>query len=198
MIMDETWSAEIENFDFVIISVEHWFLRPLTYYENGKFVDCHICNKQNDTYLDVYYPYRTAFRTSFNTLLSKFKGITFLRTITGTHVNHKKWGEDGDCERIRPFSKREVKLDEVVLKLYSIQLDKFRVAERECKKKGLRFRVLNVTEPMTMRPDGHLNRYGHWLHENVRRLDCLHWCLPGPNDVWNEMLLQMIEMENER
>ncbi|KAF5958458.1 hypothetical protein HYC85_005683 [Camellia sinensis] len=143
---DETWSAEIENFDFVIISAEHWFLRPLTYYENGKFVGCHICSKQNDTYFDVH----------------------------------------------------EAKLDEVVLKLYSIQLDEFRVAERKGRKKGLRFRVLNVTEPMTMRPDGHPNRYGHWPHEKVRRPDCLHWCLPGPIDVWNEMLLQMIEMENER
>ncbi|KAL7190676.1 hypothetical protein ACSBR2_022867 [Camellia fascicularis] len=134
-----------------------------------------------------------------NTLLSKFKGITFLRTIIGIHVNHKKkWGEDGDCERTRPFSKREAKLDEVVLKLYSIQLDEFRVAEREGRKKELRFRVLNVTEPMTTRPDGHPNRYGHWLHEKVRRLDCLHWCFPSPIDVWNEMLLQMIEMENER
>ncbi|CAL5325976.1 unnamed protein product [Camellia sinensis] len=196
---DETWSAEIENFDFVIISAEHWFLRPLTYYENGKFVGCHICSKQNNTYFDVYYAYRTAFRTSFNTLLTKFKGITFLRTITGTHVNHKKkWSEDGDCERTRPFSRHEAKLDEVVLKLYSIQLDEFRVAERKGRKKGLRFRVLNVTEPMTMRPDGHPNRYGHWPHEKVRRPDCLHWCLPGPIDVWNEMLLQMIEMENER
>ncbi|KAI8018087.1 Protein trichome birefringence-like 19 [Camellia lanceoleosa] len=196
---DETWSAEIENFDFVIISAEHWFLRPLTYYENGKFVGCHVCSKQNDTYFDVYYAYRIAFRTAFNTLLTKFKGITFLRTITGTHVNHKKkWSEDGDCEKTRPFSRREAKLDEVVLKLYSIQLDEFRVAERKGRKKGLRFRVLNVTEPMTMRPDGHPNRYGHWPHEKVRRPDCLHWCLPGPIDVWNEMLLQMIEMENER
>ncbi|KAI8018088.1 Protein trichome birefringence-like 20 [Camellia lanceoleosa] len=141
----------------------------------------------------------TAFRTSFNTLLSKYKRITFLRTITRTHVNRKKkWGENGDCERTRPFSKREAKLDEVVLKMYSIQLDEFRVAERERRKKGLRFRVLNVTESMTMRPDGHPNQYGHWPHEKVRRLDCLHWCLPGPNNVWNEMLLQMIEMENER
>jgi len=27
--------------------------------------------------------------------------------------------------------------------------------------------------------------------------DCVHWCLPGPVDTWNEFLLQMLKMEND-
>jgi hypothetical protein len=44
-----------------------------------------------------------------------------------------------------------------------------------------------------MRPDGHPSRYGHWANEKVQLYnDCIHWCLPGPIDIWNDMLFQMI------
>ncbi|KAL6994051.1 hypothetical protein U1Q18_012157 [Sarracenia purpurea var. burkii] len=111
---DFSWAAEISTFDFVIISSGHWFLRPLTFYEKGKLVGCHICGKdQRPTELNVFYAYRTAFRTAFRTLLSlpEFRGVTFLRTITGSHVDHgENWSENGDCAWTRPFTRLEVKV----------------------------------------------------------------------------------------
>jgi hypothetical protein len=52
---------------------------------------------------------------------------------------------------------------------------------------------MDTTAAMVLRPDGHPSRYGHWAHENVTLYnDCVHWCLPGPVDVWNEMLLHVL------
>ncbi|PSS33615.1 Protein trichome birefringence-like [Actinidia chinensis var. chinensis] len=197
-IPDKLWASEIENYDFVIISTGHWFLRPLRYHQKGKLVGCHVCGKERPTDLNIYYAYRMALRTAFRTLigLPKFKGVTFLRTVTGSHVSHGgNWSEDGDCAWTRPFRREEMKIDDVVSEMYSIQLEEFSAAQREGRKRGLKFGLLDITEPMALRPDGHPYRYGHWPHVKVRRNDCLHWCLPGPIDVWNEILLHMLNME---
>ncbi|XAR71335.1 hypothetical protein NMG60_11028543 [Bertholletia excelsa] len=198
-VADERWVGEIENFDFVIISSGQWFLRPLRSYEKGKLIGCHLCKEANGTNRGLYYAYRKAFRTSFRTLLSlpNFKGEIILRTITVSHVDHRKrkWNEAGDCTMTRPVTREEMKIDDIVSELYSIQLEELMDAQREGRKKGLKFRVLNVTEAMALRPDGHPSRYGHWPHEIVHsRVDCVHWCLPGPIDAWNEIMLQMMKM----
>ncbi|XP_058179253.1 protein trichome birefringence-like 19 [Rhododendron vialii] len=193
---ESSWWPEIEGYDFVIVSSGHWFLKPLRFYEKGKFVGCHICRKEHATELNVYYAYRMAFRTVFRMLLTlpKFKGTVFMRTVTGSHVDHGggSWTEDGDCTWTRPFRREEARTDEVISEMYSIQVEEFRAAEREGRKKGLKFGLLDISEAMSLRPDGHPNRYGHWPHEKIRRPDCLHWCLPGPIDIWNEILLHMM------
>ncbi|XP_052205192.1 protein trichome birefringence-like 20 [Diospyros lotus] len=199
--VDHSWAAEIETFDYVIISSGHWFLRPLNYFEKGSLVGCHSCSgDEKKKGFDMYYAYRKAFRTAFRTLLAlpNFKGLTILRTITESHVgDRREWSEDGDCAMTRPLARGAMELGGDVLKLYVIQMEEFEAAEREGRKKGLKFRLLNITEPMLLRPDGHPNQYGHWPHERVRRADCLHWCLPGPVDLWNEILLQMVKMESQ-
>lgn len=91
-----------------------------------------------------------------------------------------------------------MKLDDYNLEFYLTQVEELRAAEREGRKRGLEFRLLDVTEAMVLRPDGHPNHYGHSPHKNVTIADCVHWCTPGPIDTWNEFLLQMLKMEGER
>ena len=57
--------------------------------------------------------------------------------------------------------------------------------------------VLDVTKLATMRPDGHPNLY--WKLDPLARgmrkrmqSDCLQFCLPGPVDTFNEILLQLL------
>ena len=61
----------------------------------------------------------------------------------------------------------------------------------------IKFRLLDTTEAMVVRPDGHPSYYAKRVDENVTRSDCVHWCLPGPIDTWNELLLQMLKMEGD-
>lgn len=196
--VDEFWANHIENFDYVIISAAQWFLRPLMYYEKGKLVGCYLCNEKNVTDLTKDYGIKMAFRTSFKTLvnLTRFNGITFLRTFTPQHYENGDWNGGGNCLRRRPFfSKEEADIGEYFSKLYLNQVEELRSAEIEGKEKGLKFRVLDVTEMMSMRPDGHPNHYRRPPDPNSTIADCVHWCLPGPVDTLNELLLYMMKME---
>jgi len=198
---DTNWTSQIEEFDYVIVSAGHWFFRPTMYYENNNLKGCHYCLDQNITDLTMYYGYRMAFRTSFHAInsLRNFKGMTFLRTFVPAHFENGEWDKGGDCIRTRPFRSNETRLDGFNLELYMTQLEEFRTAEREGRKRGLKFRLLDTTDAMLLRPDGHPSRYGHRPDENVTLYnDCVHWCLPGPIDTWNDFLLYMLKMEGGR
>lgn len=197
--VDEAWATEIEKFDYVIISVGHWFFRPLMFYENGQVVGCQNCHKKNITSFAKNYGYRMAFRTAFRTLqgLQNYTGVTFLRTFSPAHFENGDWNKGGNCVRTRPFTNEEMKLDGYTLEFYWTQVEEFRAAQREGRKRDLKFRLLDTTEAMVLRPDGHPNHYGHPPDANVTIADCVHWCLPGPIDTWNEFLLQMLKMEGK-
>lgn len=197
--VDETWAAHVEDVDIVILSAGQWFFRPFTYYENGTVIGCNLCNEKNLTTLFSYYGYRMAFRTAFRTLLSlkNFTGVTFLRTFSPSHFENGDWNNGGSCGRTRPFTKQEMELDWFSLQLYLAQVEEFRSAESEGAKRGLTFKLLDTTEATNLRADGHPNRYGYWPYENKSIADCVHWCLPGPIDTWNEFLLQMLKGEGE-
>ncbi|KAA8547833.1 hypothetical protein F0562_004262 [Nyssa sinensis] len=196
---DEAWTAHIEDVDIVVISAGQWFLRPFIYYENGSISGCRLCHKENITDLSIFYGYRMAFRTVFRTLLNlkNYKGLTFLRTFSPAHFENGDWDKGGNCGRQRPFTKQEMKLDGYTLELYRTQVEEFRAAEREGRKRGLKWRLLDTSEAMVLRADGHPNHYGHWSNGNKTTADCVHWCLPGPVDTWNEFLLQILKMEGE-
>ncbi|KAJ1380810.1 PMR5 N-terminal domain [Sesbania bispinosa] len=198
---DEKWTSQIEEFDYVILNGGHWFFGPMMFYEKQKVVGCHHCLLENVTDLTMYYGYRKAFRNAFKALnsLENYKGVTFLRTFSPSHFENGLWNEGGNCERTKPFRSGEVHLEAMFLELYKIQLEEFKIAEKEARKRGLKLRLFDITQAMLMRPDGHPSRYGHWPHENVTMYnDCVHWCLPGPIDTWSDFLLEMLKMESVR
>ena len=99
--------------------------------------------------------------------------------------------------RTKPFKNNDIRLESTNLELYMIQLEELEIAKKEGRKKGLEFRLFDTTQAMLLRPDGHPSRYGHWPHEKVTLYnDCVHWCLPGPIDTWNDFLLEMLKMED--
>ncbi|CAN4082788.1 unnamed protein product [Withania somnifera] len=196
---DDVWASQVDKLDIVIISGGQWFFRPFLFYENYQLIGCHKCNEKNVTQHTHYYGYRMAFRTAFKTLLShkKLKGrLVMLRPFSPAHFENGEWNTGGNCNRTRPFKNQEMKLDGYELKMYMTQLEEFKAAEREGRKKGVKFRLLDTTEAMVMRPDGHPNHYGHWPHEK-KLPDCVHWCMPGPVDTWNELLLATLKMEGD-
>ncbi|XWS30645.1 hypothetical protein CRYUN_Cryun23aG0003600 [Craigia yunnanensis] len=194
---DEAWTNEIENFDYVIISAGQWFFRPLFLYEKGELVGCHKCSEKNITSLTRYYGYSMAFRAAFRTLLSlkNYRGTTFLRTFSPSHFENGDWDKGGNCARTRLFTSQDMKLEEFNMDFYLTQVEELRKAEKEGKQIGLTFELLNTTEIMWLRPDGHPNSYGHSMNKKATVNDCVHWCLPGPIDTWNEFLLYLMKRE---
>lgn len=58
-------------------------------------------------------------------------------------------------------------------------------------------RLLNITQLSEFRKDGHTSVYGERKGKLLTReqrsdpktyADCIHWCLPGVPDTWNEIL----------
>ncbi|XP_023729004.1 protein trichome birefringence-like 19 [Lactuca sativa] len=196
---DDAWTSEIENIDVIIFSAGQWFFRPFMYYEKGEIVGCHFCNKDNITDLTVYYAYQMAFKTAFTTLLNhqNFTGLAFLRTFSPQHFENGDYNNGGNCVRTRPFSKEEMKLDGYKLQMYLTQVNEFKLAqsEGELRNKEMKLRLLDTSDAMIMRGDGHPNHFGHPASDNKSYPDCVHWCMPGPVDTWNEFLLEMLKME---
>lgn len=193
--VDDSWASHIEEFDYVIISAGNWFTRPALLYENGQLIGCHYCLVNNLTDLTLYYSHRKAFRTALQALnkLPSFKGVAIMRTVSPNHFENGAWDKGGNCVRTRPFRSGETRLEGTELKFYEAQVEEFREAEREGRRRGVEFRLLDATRAMLLRPDGHPSRYGHWAQENVTLYnDCVHWCLPGPVDTWNDFLFHML------
>ncbi|KAL8161085.1 hypothetical protein V2J09_012574 [Rumex salicifolius] len=197
--VDPNWSTHIDPYDFLVISAGHWFLRPLIYYRNQRLVGCRFCQLPNITDLSLPYGYRAAFRTAFRAILDrgdKFRGTVYLRTFSPAHFEGGLWNKGGDCRRQKPFKSNEALLQGMDLDMYMAQIGEFRAAEREGRKKGIRFRVMDTTQASLMRPDGHPSMFGHRPEEKVALYnDCVHWCLPGPIDAWNDFLLEMVRTE---
>lgn len=55
------------------------------------------------------------------------------------------------------------------------------------------FQLLDIYSLSLLRPDGHPNVY----REKGKSNDCLHWCLPGVPDTWNEILMAMLWPDND-
>lgn len=198
---DPLWTTQIDEFDYLVLNAGHWFTRTAVYYENRRLVGCRYCQLPNITDLPMTYGYRRAVRTAFKAINARknFRGITFLRSFAPSHFEGGLWNAGGNCLRRRPFMSNGTILEGMNMDLYMIQLEEFRVAEREGERGRKTFRLLDMTQPMLLRPDGHPSRYGHWAHENVTLYnDCVHWCLPGPIDTWADFLLHMLKMEARR
>ncbi|KAM3286334.1 protein trichome birefringence-like 19 [Capsicum chacoense] len=196
---DEKWTTQIEGYDYIILNGGHWFARCSVYYENNQRVGCRYCGLPNVTELPAAYAYQRAFRTSLKAInnLENFKGVAILRTFAPHHYEGGNWNEGGDCARTRPYRSNETTLEGQNLEQYRIQVEEFKAAEKEGKMKGKRFRLLDTTRAMLLRPDGHPSKYGHWPNENVAN-DCVHWCLPGPIDSWADFSFHMFKMEGIR
>ncbi|CAL5047263.1 unnamed protein product [Urochloa decumbens] len=203
---DPAWAASggaaIASFDRVVISAGNWFTRPAVFYESGRVVGCHYCLLPGVPDLTHRHSLRMAFRAALRVLVTApgFGGTVILRTLSPTsHFEGGEWDKGGDCRRTRPLAAAEARARMVAGldgDFHAAQVEEFaraKAAAAEATGGRVKLVLMDTTAAMEMRPDGHPSRYGHWAHENVTLYnDCVHWCLPGPIDAWNEMLLQML------
>ncbi|KAK4393413.1 protein trichome birefringence-like 21 [Sesamum angolense] len=195
---DQTWTSKIHSFDYIIISAGHWFFRPTYFYLNRTLAGCLYCPEPNVTHLASSFSARWAFRTAFRAINAarNFNGVTFLRTFAPSHFEGGPWDKGGDCVRTRPFKRNETVLEDYSLEMYSIQLEELRTAQEAGMRTGRKFRLFDATKPMLLRADGHPSKYGHWPVANQTiPNDCVHWCLPGPIDAWNDFLQELLKRE---
>ncbi|CAM0944403.1 unnamed protein product [Alopecurus aequalis] len=198
---DARWAAHVADFDYIVLSGVNWFLRPSVYYESGRAVACNggtSCGTRgNLTELAVPVALRAAFRTALGALVSSegFRGKAILRTVTPAHFENGEWNTGGDCVRTRPYRRGDRVLGAFEAEYHNAQVEALRETKAAARTNGAELLLLDITEAMDLRPDGHPSRYGHPPGGSVDGdfvVDCLHWCLPGPIDLWSELLFHML------
>ncbi|KAJ0439374.1 putative PMR5 domain, PC-Esterase [Helianthus annuus] len=195
--LDSVWVNEFTNFNYIMISGGKWFLKTAVYYENNTLIGCHSCNKENVTEIAFNYAYRKAIRAVLDFITkSDHKVYTFFRTTTPDHFENGEWNTGGYCNRTGPFKSGEVNMRDVDKTMRDVELEEFENAKELMN--GSVLRLFDTTRLSLLRPDGHPGPYrafhpfdGKDRNAKVQN-DCLHWCLPGPIDSWNDLMMNLL------
>lgn len=196
--LDTKWTQLYKNFDYMVIAGGKWFLKTAIYHENNKIEGCHYCPGKNLTELGFEYAYRKAIQVVLNFVTSSdHKAFVFFRTTTPDHFENGEWFSGGTCSRTVPFKEGEVDMRDVDTTMRDIELEEFAKAATTGKKNGVVLKLLDTTRLSLLRPDGHPGPYRQFQpfaeDKNTKvQNDCLHWCLPGPIDAWNDLVMEML------
>ncbi|CAM8911001.1 unnamed protein product [Rhodiola kirilowii] len=198
--IDPKWSQEYTNFDYIIFAGGKWFLKTAIYYENNTIIGCHYCPKRNLTELGYDFAYRKAIRLVLNYMSnSGHKPKILFRTTTPDHFENGEWFSGGTCNRTVPFNEGEVGYKDVDSIMIKVELEEHERAYNIALRNGIELKLLDNSKASLLRPDGHPGPYrffqpyanGGGSGNGDGRLinDCLHWCLPGPIDYWNDLIM---------
>ncbi|KAK7251406.1 hypothetical protein RIF29_34568 [Crotalaria pallida] len=197
--LDSKWKDQFLNFDYIIMSCGKWFLKPAIYHENDTTLGCHACPKRNLTELGFTFAYRKTIKFVLNFIASSnHKGLIFYRTFTPDHFENGEWSSGGTCKRTKPVKEGEIENKYLNKLLRDIELEEFRKAAAEASRNGVNLKLVDFVSLSLLRPDGHPGPYRAFQpfankDQNAKvQNDCLHWCLPGPIDSWNDILMEMV------
>ncbi|KAK8485819.1 hypothetical protein V6N11_012847 [Hibiscus sabdariffa] len=174
--VDERWTADLDHIDMIVLSIGHWFLHPAVYYQSGSVLG----KGGNDgNGIDV-----------------------FLTTFSPSHFEGE-WDKAGACSRTKPYRRVERRLEGMDAEMRAIEVEEMEAARLNARRFNgrVRLEILDVTKLSLLRPDGHPGPYmyafpfANGVHDRVQN-DCVHWCLPGPIDTWNQIMLQVIKRWN--
>ncbi|KAL6979497.1 hypothetical protein U1Q18_021158 [Sarracenia purpurea var. burkii] len=194
---DGTWTDQYYGLDNMIFSSGKWFIKTEIYYEN-MVLGCHYCPKRNLTELGFNFAYRKILKNMFDFIVtSNHKGMIFYRTTTPDHFENGEWFSGGSCQRTTHVKEGEFELNELTRILRDVELEEFEKAVANASRNGVNLKLLDLMPLSLLRPDGHPGPYRHFYpftkDKNAEVIsDCLHWCLPGPIDSWNDLIMEMV------
>lgn len=115
-----------------------------------------------------------------NSQLPNYPGLkAFYRTISPRHFFNGDWNTGGSCDNTDPPEGKEVLGEESIDSVAAGAVN------------GTRVKLLDITAPSQIRDEGHISKYSiKATTPGVQ--DCLHWCLPGVPDTWNEFLFAQL------
>ncbi|XP_047172750.1 protein trichome birefringence-like 25 [Vigna umbellata] len=193
----DKWTNQYKNFDYVVIGGGKWFLKTAIYHENNTVTGCHYCPGKNLTELGFDYAYRKVLQEVFKFFTnSKHKATVLFRTTTPDHFENGEWFSGGYCNRTVPFKEGQIHMIDVDSIMRGIELEEFEKAA-SLGSQRVNLQLLDTTLLSLLRPDGHPGPYRKFQpfakDKNAKvQNDCLHWCLPGPIDSWNDIIMQML------
>ncbi|CAM6126275.1 unnamed protein product [Calypogeia fissa] len=201
-VLDTAWTSVIHDFDVIVFLTGQWFYKRTLYVKQEKVIGCHYCPGLNLTDISYYDVYREAIRLVLDKVSKEYKGLTIMSTFPLSHYFKASWDSGGNCQREQPLEALESKqfpgdhnnMRNIVVEEFNGVVEK----NRELKK-DTRFELLDVTKVSLQRADGHPGPYRRphpfvGYDPNVSYPDdCLHWCLPGAIDTWNEIVVKIVD-----
>lgn len=207
---DETFMDVIPSVDVLVLSSGHWFAKRSVYILNNEIVGGQLWWPDNSRTKKI--DSTEAFEISVATIMSSlvtnpdYKGLTVVRAYSPDHYEGGTWNTGGSCTgKVKPAVDSELVESGFTNTMHDKQVSGF---NRGIKKKTNKSRVafMDITKPFAYRHDGHPGPYRNLDPNKITKRsadgrpppqDCLHWCMPGPIDTWNEFLMETIRRDFE-
>ncbi|KAL8217959.1 hypothetical protein R6Q57_021332 [Mikania cordata] len=207
---DETFMGDVPTCDVLVLSSGHWFAKRSVYILNNEIVGGQLWWPDNSRKKKI--DSTKAFEISVETVMSAlvtsldYKGLTVVRSYSPDHYEGGAWNTGGSCTgKIKPAVDGELVESEFTNTMHDKQVSGF---NRGIKKKTNKSRVafMDITKAFSYRHDGHPGPYRSLDPNKITKRsadgrpppqDCLHWCMPGPVDTWNEFLMETIRRDFE-
>ncbi|KAK3132987.1 hypothetical protein QOZ80_6AG0530480 [Eleusine coracana subsp. coracana] len=206
---DERWMSRLGEVDAVVLSAGQWFKIPSVYHESGRVVGCHACAKElNHTETSFFAAFRDAVHRTLVEVARRHehdaaihKGrkekVVAMATFSPSHFEGD-WDKGAPCPKKQPYKSGEKEVGYTEAEMRRIVLEEVEAAAARAggAAAAVRFAALDVTTLANLRPDGHPGPYmrkNPVVGDDGRvQNDCLHWCMPGPVDTFNQILLQTV------
>ncbi|XP_066336342.1 xyloglucan O-acetyltransferase 2-like [Miscanthus floridulus] len=205
---DERWMSQLGAIDAAVLSAGHWFRIPSVYHEGGRVVGCHGCDTAEFNHsavaeISFFSVFRDAVRRTLAEAARRHHEqqhsgagvkLVAMTTFSPSHFEGQ-WNEGAPCKK-----KADTELGYTETEMRKIVVEAVDEASSSCSSSStMRFAAVDVTALANLRPDGHPGPYmrknpyaaGNTGGRPVQH-DCLHWCMPGPVDTFNQILLQTI------
>ncbi|KAM3219868.1 Protein trichome birefringence-like 13 [Capsicum annuum] len=190
-----TWADAPSFHDILIFNTGHWWWAPskfdpvkspMLFFEKGNPV---VPPVSPDSGLDMVLKHMISYLNK----RIRPRTTVFMRTQSPRHFEGGDWDQGGSCQRSQPLSSQEVE------ELFSLKNNGTNVEVRLVNQhlyrafQGTRFHVLDISHVSEFRADAHPSTAGGKKHD-----DCMHWCLPGLTDIWNDLFVAYLRNIEDR
>ncbi|KAH7685924.1 PC-Esterase protein [Dioscorea alata] len=195
--LDSKWTEKYAKYDYMLMSGSHWFYKRAIIYDNNKVIGCHYCPDLGLKDIDSDVVYRKALELTFKFITtSEHKPFVILRTWSPTHYEDGEFPGSRICNRTEPFKEGEFNGDPTDFSMRNVEVEEFDKAAAIGERNGVKIKLLDTYHLSLLRPDGHPGAYRNYHPFDSGKKDvendCLHWCVPGPIDTWNELLMKIV------
>ncbi|XP_028756451.1 protein YLS7 [Neltuma alba] len=205
---DEKVMNFLPTFDVVVISSGHWFAKQSVYILNNEIVGGQLWWPDQSRPIKVNNI--EAYGISVETILTAFlnhpnyTGLTILRSYSPDHYEGGAWNTGGSCTgKLKPLAAGELVKNGYTDTMHEKQVNGFNLAIKKARNRS-KLILMDITDAFQYRHDGHPGPYRSPDPNKITKpgpngrappQDCLHWCMPGPVDIWNELVFEIIRRE---
>uniref|UniRef100_A0A7C9A3P0 Uncharacterized protein n=1 Tax=Opuntia streptacantha TaxID=393608 RepID=A0A7C9A3P0_OPUST len=207
---DETFMQVVPSFDVVVLSSGHWFAKQSVYMLNNEIVGAQLWSppQRQPMKINNVNAFGISVETSLTAMVThpNYTGLTIVRSYSPDHYEGGAWNTGGSCTgKVRPILPGQLVENGFTNLMHEKQVTGFHQAIKKQTNRS-KLKLMDITEVFSYRHDGHPGPYRNPDPNKITKWgpdgrpppqDCLHWCMPGPVDTWNELMLEIIRREFE-